>query len=557
MPDKENIFDNVTEYSSEELAQYIMDGLFSIDELCDYNNTRGLVTPKKRKEIKDIIDSTPAPPPPPPPLDPDDEAWAEAQRIRTLAIVENYLYKFPMGKHRAEAVQLKNDIIDDATWEEAKQKRSYELVKKYLADFPNGRHVGEALQLKKELRPVPGVGGGPGGRGGIRILVNKIKEIPTFKNREYEGQIVDDVDAKILDVIEQFVKIRGIVTAEELLAELHKDINLLDAWVIRNLYEKEILDYDDLPRLGVDNDFIEKLFGNNASAHFDKPDPIDMINMESTEVYFWGIPSSGKSCALGAILSAANSGEVAKSMHPDVNCQGYGYMTRLSSLFRKNRISVLPPGTPTCSTYEMAFSLVDENSKVHPITCIDLAGELVRCMFKQNAGETLRNDEENALDTITKLLHDNRTKNRKIHFFVLEYGAENREYEGLPQSIYLDAALNYIRNYNVFETDTDAIYLLMTKVDKTGLKGEELKRELGRYIREIYGGFYGALKTICETNEINNGVVDIVPFSVGTVCFQDFCKFDPVAANNVVRKLLNRSFATATGFKAKFKFLKG
>ena len=380
--------------------------------------------------------------------------------------------------------------------------------------------MGEAIQLKKELRPVPGVGGGPGARGGIRILVNKIKEIPTFKNREYEGQIVDDVDAKILDVIEQFVKIRGIVTAEELLAELHKDINLLDAWVIRNLYEKEILDYDDLPRLGVDNDFIEKLFGNNASAHFDKPDPIDMINMESTEVYFWGIPSSGKSCALGAILSAANSGEVAKSMHPDVNCQGYGYMTRLSSLFRKNRISVLPPGTPTCSTYEMAFSLVDENSKVHPITCIDLAGELVRCMFKQNAGETLRNDEENALDTITKLL-------------------------------------NYIRNYNVFETDTDAIYLLMTKVDKTGLKGEELKRELGRYIRENYGGFYGALKTICETNEINNGVVDIVPFSVGTVCFQDFCKFDPVAANNVVRKLLNRSFATATGFKAKFKFLKG
>lgn len=92
MPDKEKIFDKVTEYSSEELAQYIMDGLFSIDELCDYNNTRGSVTPKKRKEIKEIIDSTPAPPPPPPPLDPDDEAWAEAQRIRTLAIVESYLY---------------------------------------------------------------------------------------------------------------------------------------------------------------------------------------------------------------------------------------------------------------------------------------------------------------------------------------------------------------------------------------------------------------------------------------------------------------------------------
>lgn len=554
MPDKEKIFDNVTEYSSEELAQYIMGGLFSIDELCDYNNTGGLVTPKKRKKIQDIIDSTPAPPPP---LDPDDEAWAETQRIRTLAIVENYLYKFPMGKHRAEAVQLKNDIIDDATWEEAKQKRSYELVKKYLDVFPRGRHVGEAIQLKKELRPVPGVGGGPGARGGIRILVEKIKEIPTFKNRVYDGKLVTDVDATILDVIVSFIKEKNIVKTEELLNELRKDINLLDAVVIKKLYDKEILDYDDILSLGVDESFIRKLFSLTQPIRFMAPEAIDRINMESTEVYFWGIPSSGKSCALGAILSASNSGEVANSMHPDVNCQGYGYMTRLSSLFRRNQTSVLPPGTPTCSTYEMAFSLVDENSKVHPITCIDLAGELVRCMFKQNAGEALKDDEEDALNTVTRLLHDNRTKNRKIHFFVLEYGAENREYEGLSQNVYLDAALNYIRNYNVFETDTDAIYLLMTKVDKTGLKGEELRQELERYIRENYRGFYGALKTICKENEINNGVVDIVPFSVGTVCFQDFCKFNPVAANNVVRKLLNRSFATATGFKARFKFLKG
>ena len=471
--------------------------------------------------------------------------------------MENYLYKFPMGKHRADAVQLKNDIIDDQTWSEAKQKRSYELVKKYLDVFPSGRHVGEALQLKKELRPVPGVGGGPGGRGGIKILVKKIKEIPTFKNRVYEGKLVTDVDATILDFIVSFIQVRQIVTREELLNELRRDKNLLDAEVIKKLFDKDIIDYDDIVNLGVDISFIDKLFAQTQQIRFMAPEAIDRINMLSTEVYFWGIPSSGKSCALGAILSAANSGEIARSMHPDVNCQGYGYMTRLSSLFRRNQTSVLPPGTPTCSTYEMAFSLVDEDNKKHPITCIDLAGELVRCMYKQNAGENLKDDEMDALNTITKLLHDNRTKNRKIHFFVLEYGAENREYEGLPQSVYLDAALNYIRNYNVFETDTDAIYLLMTKVDKAGLKGEELKRELERYISENYRGFYGALKTICEDFEINNGVVDIVPFSVGTVCFQDFCKFNPVAANNVVRKLLNRSFATATGLKARFKFLKG
>lgn len=148
------------------------------------------------------------------------------------------------------------------------------------------------------------------------------------------------MDATILDVIVSFIKEKNIVKTEELLNELRKDINLLDAVVIKKLYDKEILDYDDILSLGVDESFIRKLFSLTQPIRFMAPEAIDRINMESTEVYFWGIPSSGKSCALGAILSAANSGEVANSMHPDVNCQGYGYMTRLSSLFRRNQTSV-------------------------------------------------------------------------------------------------------------------------------------------------------------------------------------------------------------------------
>ena len=54
MPDKEKIFANVTEYSPEELAQYIIDGSFSMEELCNYNNTYGLVSRDLRKKIQDI-----------------------------------------------------------------------------------------------------------------------------------------------------------------------------------------------------------------------------------------------------------------------------------------------------------------------------------------------------------------------------------------------------------------------------------------------------------------------------------------------------------------------
>ena len=44
---------------------------------------------------------------------------------------------------------------------------------------------------------------------------------------------------------------------------------------------------------------------------------------------------------------------------------------------------------------------------------------------------------------------------------------------------------------------------------------------------------------ICKEAEINEGKVDIIPFSLGKVCFQDYCIFDERPAAYVVNKLLN------------------
>ena len=50
MPDKEKIFDNVTEYSSEELAQYIMDGLFSMMSCAIITTPEGWLRRKRGKK---------------------------------------------------------------------------------------------------------------------------------------------------------------------------------------------------------------------------------------------------------------------------------------------------------------------------------------------------------------------------------------------------------------------------------------------------------------------------------------------------------------------------
>jgi hypothetical protein len=150
-----------------------------------------------------------------------------------------------------------------------------------------------------------------------------------------------------------------------------------------------------------------------------------------------------------------------------------------------------------------------------------------------------------ALDTLTRILKDKRTNNRKIHFFVIEYGAEDREYKGLKQKQLIDHALLYVERTGIFRDDTDAIYLMITKVDKAKAAIGQLADVLREYISENYGGFYNGLVKICKDFEINSGNVEIVPFSLGQVCFQDYCLFNEKPASNVVRILLERS----KGFK--------
>ena len=351
------------------------------------------------------------------------------------------------------------------------------------------------------------------------------------------------------------------ISRDELLDIIAEDNNILRAAVITELNDGGYLNYLDLCDKGVEDEFISyHIDGRKNPVNFSSPDRLQAISNEKCyEVYFWGLPSSGKTCALGAIMSVANNGRVARSMKKDNNCQGYGYMNMLSNIFRRNRsVGSLPEGTAILDTYEMGFVLEDNKKKNHTFTFVDLAGEIIRCMYKRDANEPLSSDQEQALNTVEKLLIGNRTTNRKIHFFVIEYGGESREYEGLDQHTYLDGTLRYIERTGIFKKETDAIYILFTKVDKitksnqSQLSEEEITEELKRYTDDYYLGFYNGLKSICEKFEINKGRVERIAFSLGKVCFQDYCMFDDRWAANVIEILLDRTVGDSTGWPGKF-----
>lgn len=529
MPKKSAILNNVTEYSPEDLASYIQQGFVTLDELV--NNTDGEFSAKMQLGVEKLLAGS------------EDEDFKKVMESASIADLQDFLNKYPMGtvahldavrerKHVLEKIPASEPIVEESNGEEEewfsiKNAGDIKLLEAFKEKYPNTSHLFELNKL---------------------ITAEKNKEHSRKKSPIILKSMINKANsAEDVSKIIQVLLENKTITIGMLLELIRQDHNLLSSAACNDIISRGILNRNDLSKCGIDNGFINKMLTNARSQNFEPARPLQTIAEPCTEVYFWGIPFSGKTCALGAILSAAKNGLAARSMIPDNSCQGFGYMNRLSTIFSPGRICRLPGGTPVTSTYEMRFDLEDQEHKIHHVACIDLAGELFTCMFMKDAGEQMREDQKQALETLHNILLENRSNNRKIHFFVIEYGAEKRIYNGLPQAEYLNSAAAHLNSIGLFDSNTDAIYVLISKVDNASYEGS-LEEHLLKYMTKNYLGFYNNLLLICKEHGINKGRVKIVPFSIGNVCFKDYCQFDATSATKMVDLLVRYSCFEKQGF---------
>lgn len=529
MPKKSAILNNVTEYSPEDLACYIQQGFVTLDELV--NNTDGEFTVKMQLGVEKLLAGS------------EDEDFKKVMESASIADLQDFLNKYPMGtvahldavrerKHVLEKIPASEPIVEESNgeeeeWSSIKNAGDIKLLEAFKEKYPNTSHLFELNKL---------------------ITAEKNKEHSRKKSPIILKSMINKANsAEDVSKIIQVLLENKTITIGMLLELIRQDHNLLSSAACNDIISRGILNRNDLSKCGIDNGFINKMLTNARSQNFEPARPLQTIAEPCTEVYFWGIPFSGKTCALGAILSAAKNGLAARSMIPDNSCQGFGYMNRLSTIFSPGRICRLPGGTPVTSTYEMRFDLEDQEHKIHHVACIDLAGELFTCMFMKDAGEQMRDDQKQALETLHNILLENRSNNRKIHFFVIEYGAEKRIYNGLPQAEYLNSAAAHLNSIGLFDSNTDAIYVLISKVDNASYEGS-LEEHLLKYMTKNYLGFYNNLLLICKEHGINKGRVKIVPFSIGNVCFKDYCQFDATSATKMVDLLVRYSCFEKQGF---------
>ena len=328
---------------------------------------------------------------------------------------------------------------------------------------------------------------------------------------------------------------------------ISKDHNVLPPEIIKKL--NGVIDYQSLVDAGIDEAFVNKLpFADKMKTFTWDPDeiqPLKQIPEGFTEIYFWGVPASGKTCAVGSIMSAIAHGKGVSSVVPMSDSQGSIYMMPLAASFREDQVCVLPPRTKVEETFEMRYKITDDKGKEHGLAFIDLSGELFECMHKSRSGSRLSQSQQRALNVLENILVNNKSSNPKIHFFVIEYGSENNRYLNLSQNDLLASCLNYLDDKDILKENTIGSYLIITKADKA--EGEDI----GQYIDTHYSGFYTGLKqrmTACGINtRRGESQVKRFPFSIGDVCFQKWCLYDPDWTQYIIDEIKSRSYGRNTG----------
>lgn len=325
----------------------------------------------------------------------------------------------------------------------------------------------------------------------------------------------------------------GKVNKRDILEALRYDHNLLDASTIISLLKSKLVTVEELLDAGMEKVFVRELFSENKFPSFGEPTKLQQIDKPSTEIYFWGVPGSGITLAIGSIINAMTNSNEVTAAHPDIESQGYVNLIKLMRIFQDEAICRVPEGNTTREMSAMGIDLIDAEDKTHPVTLIEPPTNMLRYIYNQSVvKEPVKEEEQEVIDTLSHLIND--STNRRIHFFVIENTHERKLFEGLPEKIYLSTTISFLQQLGAFKK-TDGIYILVTKVDDNdSVKANDL-------VQSKYLGIHNRLQMICRENFIGNGQVEVIPFSVGEFCFKTLFKYNPKPADAVARIILENT----------------
>lgn len=312
--------------------------------------------------------------------------------------------------------------------------------------------------------------------------------------------------------------IRGRVSADEIKANINNNN----------------FSFDDLLDAGINERVVNSLkhyCNSNRITMFRNINQLPPMEEGRTDVYFVGVPGSGKSTMLSGLLNIANRNGI---LMPDIyNNDGSIYQTQLISDLNRG---VLPNATASGSYNYVALSLNDQDGAKHPFNIVEVPGENYVNMFNNgDVGEFLNYISNN---------------NKKILIFVIDSLAHDTGYN--DSSSQLDQNLVYINILNMFKSNgildqTDAIYLVANKFDaiKTTRYATNNSSDVdlaSDFLQEEFKGLIENCKYAREESK-NKFKIKVLPFSIGNVSYTSIIdNFNREYSEVVIDNLIEDSF---------------
>jgi ribosome biogenesis GTPase A len=300
-----------------------------------------------------------------------------------------------------------------------------------------------------------------------------------------------------------------------------------------NIYNNHF-SFDDLLEAGINERTVNSLkyyCNSNRITLFKNINQLPPMEEGRTDVYFVGVPGSGKSTMLSGILNMANKDGIL--MADTYNNDGSIYQAQLISDLNRG---VLPNATASGSYNYVALSLNDQESEKHPFNIVEVPGENYVNMF--NNGD------------VGEFLNYISNDNKKILIFVIDSLAHDTGYSDSDSQ--LDQNLVYMNILNMFKTNgtleqTDAIYLVANKFD--AIKSTRYEHNNGKdvdlasdFLHEEFKGLIENCKFARQESK-NKFKIKILPFSIGNVTYTSIINnFNKEYSKIVIDNLMEDSF---------------
>lgn len=422
----------------------------------------------------------------------------------------------------AKLLRRKQVIIDDdEMWAEARRRNTIPAYNAYLGCYDKyppqyrGKHVAEAKMSIQEL----------------------LERIVGIRNRLFDLMRSKPAAFNHSSMIQLF---NGVPNYNE---EMEKDMRERgeDEAVLSFLKYGLTISYQDL----LDNEVIPSSISKDSLI---APDyTLIQTNMEQlnyfpterrTDVYFIGVPRSGKSSVMAALCSAMHKTGCAEYQPHFNKDKKDNVRNYYQSLIRSTKKGKYPVSTDKDSLSFIKL-LLKSKKKESPLTFVELGGEAFRSAV--NSGMKGKAAWE-GLSAGTCL----DSKNPKLMFFIIDYSTIFDQDKRLEQDEILNTMLTVLTTDGPSGDGTkgctmskvQTVAIIVTKSDMMEAHDyDEQVDQAEEFINEHFAAFKKTLAGICKKYGINRQVnydLYVTPFSTGRMYVGNTYEFDPADAYALV-----------------------